>query len=123
MIVKIIQKNCIFCPYYIHLSNPKPEKWWMSKLPNFSSSTDQQLIYNFTTTMATASLSFFHLLHPSKLSSTHAHLFPQITLRIPLFTRYKTLKSKPLTRIAFALTDSPKSLNPDPQILLKQLAV
>ncbi|KAI3459058.1 hypothetical protein Pfo_015721 [Paulownia fortunei] len=75
--------------------------------------------------MATASLSALHLLHPSRFSSAHAHHFPQIPLRIPSFPHYKTLKSKSLKRIAFALTessDSPKSLDPDPQILLQELA-
>ncbi|KAL8557701.1 hypothetical protein ACS0TY_004974 [Phlomoides rotata] len=75
--------------------------------------------------MATASLSSLHLLPASKLSSNHAPLFPQITLHIPSFPRFKTLKPKPLRRIPFALTessDSPKSLDPDPQFLLKELS-
>ncbi|KAL8544541.1 hypothetical protein ACS0TY_004929 [Phlomoides rotata] len=75
--------------------------------------------------MATASLSSLQLLPASKLSSNHAPLFPQITLHIPSFPRFKTLKPKPFRRIPFALTessDSPKSLDPNPQFLLKEIS-
>ncbi|KAK4385803.1 hypothetical protein Sango_2704300 [Sesamum angolense] len=75
--------------------------------------------------MATASLSSLHLLPPSKFSSSHAPNFSQIPLHLSSFPHCKTLKSKSLSRISFALTessDSPKSLDPDPKILLQELA-
>ncbi|KAG8380387.1 hypothetical protein BUALT_Bualt06G0010100 [Buddleja alternifolia] len=75
--------------------------------------------------MATSSLSAIHLPPPTKFSSTNAHNFPKIPLYIPSFPHYKTIKLKSLTRISFALTDSsesPKSLNPDPRIILQELA-
>ncbi|PIN19951.1 hypothetical protein CDL12_07363 [Handroanthus impetiginosus] len=75
--------------------------------------------------MAAASLSALHL-HPlSRFSSTHAYNFPQISLHVPFLPHYKALKSKSLTHISFALTESsgsPKFLDPDPQILLQELA-
>ncbi|KAH6760319.1 LOW protein: ammonium transporter 1-like protein [Perilla frutescens var. hirtella] len=75
--------------------------------------------------MATTSLSAVYLLPCSKFTSSHAHSFSQIPLHIPSFPNCKTLKSKSLRTISFALTessDSPKSLDPDPKILLQELA-
>ncbi|GFP95740.1 hypothetical protein PHJA_001718200 [Phtheirospermum japonicum] len=75
--------------------------------------------------MATASLSALHLLHLSKFSSINAHNFSQNSFYVPSSPIYKTPKSKSLKLISFALTessDSPKSLDTDPQILLKELA-
>ncbi|KAL3654021.1 hypothetical protein CASFOL_003702 [Castilleja foliolosa] len=75
--------------------------------------------------MATASLSAFHLLPPSKFSSINAHNFSQNSFHIPSSLIHTTQKSKSLKLISFALTessDSPKSLDREPQVLLKQLA-
>ncbi|EYU39528.1 hypothetical protein MIMGU_mgv1a013964mg [Erythranthe guttata] len=77
-------------------------------------------------TVAASLSAVLRLLPPSKISSTHAHNFLQIPLHIPSSSPHlKTLKSKSLKKIPSALTESsgsPKSLDPDPQILLQQLS-
>lgn len=76
--------------------------------------------------MATApSLSLIHFVPPSRFPSS-AHHFLHIPLCLPSFPRYRTPQSKSFAKIlVFALTessDSSKSLDPDPQSLLQELA-
>ncbi|XP_075496185.1 uncharacterized protein LOC142533334 isoform X1 [Primulina tabacum] len=74
--------------------------------------------------MATAAIPVLYLQPPfCKFVSPLAHL--RNPRHIPSFPRCKTFKFKSLTKVPFAVTessDSPKSLDSDPQILLQELA-
>ncbi|XP_073130990.1 uncharacterized protein [Henckelia pumila] len=76
--------------------------------------------------MATAAIPVLHLQPPfRKFSSTFGSNISPNPRNIPSFPHCKTFKFKSLKMVPFAVTessDSPKSLDSDPQILLQELA-